>query len=225
MRIRAASSASARPSPGSGRTSRFASRTAAGPEAEELGDDVVRARSDLADEADAERDIGPEALARQDVAARGARADLREHERRDDRGDDPELDLGEAERRALVRDRDVCAGREPAPAAEAVALDPRHDRRGAAVDGREHLVEPERVLDVLLVREVDRRALPLDVGARAEALALAGEHDSARVADVRERLRQLADQLGVERVAPLGLRDRDLQERARLARCGANSCA
>jgi hypothetical protein len=178
----------------------------------ELGDDVVRARSDLADEADAERDIGPEALARQHVAACGARADLREHERRNDRGDDPELDLREAELRALVRDGHVCAGREPAPAAEAIALDPRHDRRRAAVDGREHLVQPERVLDVLLVREVDRRALPFDVRARAEALAFAGEHHSPRIADIRERLGQLADHLGVERVSPLGLRDRDVQD-------------
>ena len=87
------------------------------------------------------------------------------------------------------------------------------DRRRALVDRLEHLAEPARVLDVLLVAQVDRRAHPLDVGAGAEALAVAREHDRARVADVGERLAQLGDQRGVERVAPLGPRERHAQER------------
>ena len=94
--------------------------------------------------------------------------------------------------RVLGGDRHVSAGREPAAAAEAVPLDPGDDGRGAAVDRLEHLVQAQRVLDVLLVREVDRRALPLDVGAGAEALALARQDDRARVADIGERLGQLA---------------------------------
>ena len=77
----------------------------------------------------------------------------------------------------------------------------------------QHPEEAECVLDVLLVGEVDRRALPLDVGAGAEALALAGEHDGAGVADVCERLGQIPDQLSVERVAPLGPGEGDSQDR------------
>src|SRR5262245_6138698 len=55
--------------------------------AEELCDDVIRAGRDLADQSDPQSDLGPEALAGQDVAASGPRSDLREHEGRDDRGD------------------------------------------------------------------------------------------------------------------------------------------
>ena len=40
----------------------------------------------------------------------------------------------------------------------------------------------------------------------------AGEHDGARVADVGEGLGELADQGCVERVAPLGARDRHSQD-------------
>ena len=43
---------------------------------------------------------------------------------------------------------------------------------------------------------------------------VAREHDRARVADVRERLRQLRDQRRVERVAPLRPRQRDPEHRA-----------
>ena len=103
--------------------------------------------------------------------------------------------------------------REAAASAQAVALDAGDDRRRARVDRLQHPEEAQRVLDVLLVGEVDRRALPVDVGAGAEALALAGEHDGARVADVGERLGQIPDQLRVERVAPLGPGERDSQDR------------
>ena len=156
--------------------------------------------------------VGAEPLAREHVAARGSRPDLGQHERGDDGRDDPELDLGEPERRVPGGKRDVCTGREPAAAAEAVALDPGYDRRGTAVDRREHLVEPERVLDVLLIGQVDRGALPLDVRAGAEALSLAGEHDRPGIADVRESLRQLADEVSVEGVSAFGLVDGDAED-------------
>jgi hypothetical protein len=42
---------------------------------------------------------------------------------------------------------------------------------------------------------------------------LAGEHHGARVTDVRERLVQLSDQLGVEGISPLRLRERHTQRR------------
>ena len=57
-------------------------------------------------------------------------------------------------------------------------------------------------------------ALPLDVRAGAEARPFAREHDRARVPDVGERLRQLRDERGVERVAALGPREGDAQDLA-----------
>ena len=82
------------------------------------------------------------------------------------------------------------------------------DGRRAGVDRLEHPVQPHRVLDVLVVGEVDRRALPLDVGSCAEARALAREDDRARVPDVGERLGQLRDERRVEGVPPLRPRQR-----------------
>ena len=90
-------------------------------------------------------------------------------------------------------------------------MHPRDHRCGTAVDGLAHPVQPHRVLDVLVEREVDRGALPLDVGACAEALALAGQHHRACVPGLGERFGQLRDQLRVEGVAALGARQRDAQ--------------
>ena len=163
------------------------------------------------DEPDAQRHVGAEALSGEEVPARGG-SDLREHERRDDRGDDPEPHLREAELGVLRRDRDVGTCDEPGPASEHVAVREADDGRRARVDRLQHPVQPHRVLDVLVVREVDRGALPFDVGAGAEARPLAGEDDRARVADVSEGLGELGDQRGVERVPPLGTRERDPED-------------
>ena len=107
-----------------------------------------------------------------------------QRERRDDRGDDPELDLGEPEDARRARRRDVGARDEAAAAAERVARAPgRRPARGSesiasSISGRGG-ARPRR--SPRSVRSIDA-ALPLDVGSRAEALALAGEHDRARVA-------------------------------------------
>ncbi len=66
-------------------------------------------------------------------------------------------------------------------------MDADDDGRGAGVDRLHHRVQVGRVGDVLVVGQVDRRALPLDVRAGAEARAVTREEDEARVADVRER--------------------------------------
>ena len=89
---------------------------------------------------------------------------------------------------------DVAARDEPAAAAERVTLHAPDHRRGAGVDRVEHRAKPQRVGDVLLVGELDRRAHPFDVGARGERRPVAGQHDGARVADVRERRGELVDQ-------------------------------
>ena len=101
----------------------------------------------------------------------------------------------------------------PAAAAERVALHARDDRRRAGVDRLEHLPQPPRVVDVLLVAELDRGAHPLDVGAGAEALALAREHDRARASPTSANASvSSAISVGVEGVAPLGPRQRDAED-------------
>ena len=185
------------------------------PAAKDVAHDLLGALAgilrDLGHEPDAQRDLGVEPLAGHEVPACRA-PDLREDERRDDRRDDPEPDLGEPEDRVRPRDRDVRAGHEARPAAEREAVDAAHDRRRAGVDRLEHPVQPHRVLDVLVVGEVDRGSLPLDVGSSAERGAFALEQDGARVSDVAERLGELRDQGGVERVPPLGLREHDAKD-------------
>ena len=99
------------------------------------------------------------------------------------------------------------AATRPGAAAERVSLHARDDRRRAAVDRLEHRAQRVRVGDVLVVRELDRRAHPVDVGAGGEARPVAGEHDRAGAADVDERLRELGDERRVERVAPVGARE------------------
>src|SRR5207237_2060890 len=182
------------------------------PAIEERGDHGVcgalRIHRHLVDEADAERDLGVESFACQEVAPRG-RADPPEDERRDHRGDDPQADLGEPEDGGGCGDRDVRAGDEAAPAAEGMPVYPAHHRRTTRVDRLEHPVEAHGVLDVLVVREVDRGALPLDVGSGAEAGAVPCEDDDARVAGVCDGVGQLGDEGRVECVWALGPRGPD----------------
>ena len=140
-------------------------------------------------------------------------ADPGEHERRDQRRDEPELHLGEPEDGVARGDHDVAAGeqarrrrrarsrgRAPRPApgsrrpprrARAAGARPRRSRRRRApADG----------------------AHPLDVAAGAERRPVAGEHDRARVGRVAECGGQLGDRRRVERVAPLRPRERDAGE-------------
>ena len=182
----------------------------------ELGDDPldrsVEVGVDLVDEPDPVRRGGVEALTGDEVAPRPARADLRERERRDHRGDDPELHLGEGEDGSRLRNGDVGAGDEAGAAPERVSLHAGEDRSGAAVDRLEHAAECVRVGDVRVEVQLDGGAHPLDVGAGAEARPVACEQHRARLADVDERLGQLCDQLGVEGVSRLGPRQRDPEQ-------------
>ena len=191
-------------------------RAALGPALSQLGDDPldrsVEVGVDLVDEPDPVRRGGVEALARDEVAPRPARADLREGEGRDHRGDDPELHLREGEDGSRLRNGDVGAGDEAGAASERMPLHPGDDGSGAAVDRLEHAAEGVRVGDVGLEVERDGGAHPLDVGAGAEARPVAGEQHRARLADVDERLGQLCDQVGVEGVSRLGPRQRDPEQ-------------
>ena len=91
-------------------------------------------------------------------------------------------------------------------------MDDRDDRRGAAVDRLEHAAQRVRVGDVRVEVEVDRAAHPLDVRTGAEARPVPREHDGPRGADVDERLGELGDQRGVERVARLRPREGDAED-------------
>ena len=131
---------------------------------------------------------GVEALAREEVAPRRARADLRERERRDHRRDDPELHLGEREDGVARRDRDVGRATSPAPPPSAYPC-----TRATTGAGHTSIASSIRrsAFASATFSSTDkptRRTHPLDVGARAEHLPGAGEHDGARTSDVDEGL-------------------------------------
>ncbi len=155
-----------------------------------------------------------EALAGDEVAARMAGADLRECERRDDGRDEPELHLRKREDGVRRRDRDVGCRDESGSSAERVTVHTRDDRRRTGVDRLEHLAHRIRVGDVRIERQSHRPAHPLDVGARTEARAFAGEDDCPGATNVDERLGELGDEPRVERVAPVRPRKRDAQDGA-----------
>jgi len=165
----------------------------------------------LVNQADAKRGGGVEALTRDEIPPCRALADLPERVRGDHSGDDPELDLGEGEHRPLLGKCDVGCRDEPCSSAERMPLDEDDHGRGARVHRIEHPAKCVRIGDVLVERERRRRTHPLDVGTRTEARAVAREHDRPGLADVHERLRELGDQSGIERVAGLGPAERDPQ--------------
>ena len=168
--------------------------------AEDRRKGLVEIGRDLVDEAEAQRRRRVEALAGNEVAARRALADFPEGERRDHGRDDSELDLRECENSPLVREGDVGGRHETRTAAHGVSLDDGDHGSGAGVDRLEHPAQGVRLGDVLLAREAHRRPHPVDVGARAEAGALAGQHDGPDGADVDECLGELLDQPAVERI-------------------------
>ena len=180
--------------------------------AHDLLDRCVEIFRDLVHEPDPERGLGSEALAGHEIAPRSTGADPRQREGGDDGRDDPELHLRESEDGVGGGDRDVGRRDESGASAESVALYARDDGGGTAVDRLEHRAQRVRVGDVLVVREVDGRTHPVDVGPGGEARPVTAEDDGTRAADRDERLCELADQRCVERVPPVGTRKRDAQD-------------
>ena len=131
------------------------------------------------------RALGVEAFAGKEERPRVRRADLREDERRDDGWNDAEFHFGEAEDRIVGRDRDVADGRQSRTSAQRGAVHLRDDGLGAVVDRAEHVAHVLGVGDVRLEAQIERGAHPVDVGAAAEDLALAGQHDRADVVGAR----------------------------------------
>ena len=140
------------------------------------------------------------------------RADLRKHERRDHCRNDPKFHLGEAEDGVLGGDRDVADGGQSGASAERRALNARDDRPRTVVDRAEHVAHSFRVDGVGLEAQIERLAHPVDVGAAAEDAPLTREDDGPHVvgrSNAREGGVQFGDDVGVERVANGGTRQRD----------------
>ena len=158
----------------------------------ELGESTVYRRVQLArrydfvDQADRHGAPRVETLAGKEQRARLRGPDLRQDEGRDDGGNDAQLHFGESEDRVLGRDSDVADGCEAGASAQRRAVDSTDHWLGAVVDRAKHVAHPLGVGDVCLVRQIERRAHPVDVGAAAEDLALAGEHDGADVVGRRD---------------------------------------
>ena len=126
--VDAAARATARISALALRLRRAARRPAARRAASSRRSSMASAGHDVVDEPDAQRLGGGEALGGQEVAPRLPRADRLDHVRADGRRDQPELRLGQRERRLLRGDRDVAAGDEAHAAAVGRAVHAR-DRR------------------------------------------------------------------------------------------------
>ena len=157
-------------------------------------------RVDLVHQPDSQGGRCVEALTRDEVAARPARPDLRERERRDHRRDDAELHLRECEHGPVVRDCDVRARHEARSATEGVALDARDDRSRTAVD---RLSIPRRAFASATFASKSRStdARIHSTSAPAQKLGPSPASRTARaLADVDERLGELGDQRGVEGV-------------------------
>ncbi len=167
------------------------------------------------DEADRERLGGANPRRRQRQAARVALADRVQHVRTDRRRQDAELRLADGEARVVGGDRDVAGAGEADAAAERGALDARDGRLRAGVDSAQHRRELARVVEVPFDRRLARALHPVEVGAGAEVLAVAGEHDHAHAvvgAEPREGRVEFGDHLFVERVVDVRPRHRDLRD-------------
>ena len=163
-----------------------------GPRGEELADDLLDRRvevvRDLVDEADAQRDVGREALAGHEERRAALVPIFASANGEMTAGTIPSFTSLNANCAAGSATTMSQQATSPHAAAERMTLHARDDRGGAAVDRVEHRAQAQRVGDVLVEREIDRRAHPLDVGARRERRAVAREDDGARVADVGERV-------------------------------------
>src|SRR5438445_2410844 len=173
-----------------------------------------RVRQHLVHQTHGPRALGVEPLARRDHRPGLALTDLGQHERSDDRRQDTELGLREAESGSGLRQYQV-GGRAQAHApAKRRAVAPRDDGYRAAVHGEQHVVQPSGVGLVLLQGEVARGPLPVDVRARTEDRTVPGEDhgtETARrfLAKRCKRFGEGRDEFCVERVPNLWPRQGD----------------
>jgi hypothetical protein len=157
----------------------------------------------LVDEPDPLRPDRVEATAARKQRTRMGLPDLRDDERRDDRGEDAQPCLGEPESGAALGEDQVGHGAQAHPAAECRPLNARDDGHRADIDRFEHVGHRHRVLLVALDVERHGGAHPGDIGAGAERRSITGEDDDTERAGVfaseaGERGPQLRDQRGIE---------------------------
>jgi hypothetical protein len=152
--------------------------------------------------------------------ARMALAERIDDVRADHCGQDAETGFADGEARVVGGNRDVACASQAHTAAECRALHAGDGGLGAGLDACEHGGEPARVLEVVLLRGLARALHPLQVGAGAEVLAVASQHDHAHVrrnGQLRKRGVELGDHRLVEGVEHRRTRHGDLRH-ARCAR-------
>ena len=169
------------------------------------------ALDDLMDESDPLRPHRVEPSAAREQRPGVALADLRDHERADDRRQDPETRLGEPEAGARLRDDEIGHGAQPHPASERRAVDTSDDRCRTRIDHLEHVGHRHGVVLVPLGVEGHRGPHPAEVGAGAERRSVAGQDHRAQLGrtllcEGGERGSKLGDECGIEGVVDLRAR-------------------
>ncbi len=142
-----------------------------------------------------------------------ALADLAHHEGRDDSRRDAQARLGKAEAHVVGGDGDVADRDKARAAAQSGAVNAADDGVPAVVYGAEHVGHAQRVVDVVVVAEVQTGAHPVEVGSGAEARAVAAQHHRAHAVvrvQQREDIAQLGDEPLVEGVVDLGASEHDI---------------
>ncbi len=200
------------PRPRISRTIALAARVAVGPGSQQVRDrrvdgsvERLLAFDDLVDQPDPGRPSCVEAAAAREERPGVGLADLGDDERADDRWQDPQPRLGEAEARPGLGDDHVGNGQQPHPATQRRAVDAGDDRHRAGVDGLEHVGHRHRVLFVALGVQRHRGAHPVEVGAGAEGRPVAGQDHRSKLrrrlaGERRERGPEIADEGRVEGV-------------------------
>ena len=158
---------------------------------------------------------GAEALGGQEIAPRSAHADRLDHVGADRRRDQAEPCLGKRKHRVLRSDRDIAAGNQAHAASEDCPVYAGDRRFGQRVECGEHRRQRVRIGEILRPAESSHLFHPVEIGARAEALARPGQHDRPHGGIAVERAqhrRELGDQRFIERVMyrrPVEHDDRD----------------
>ena len=172
----------------------------------------LRQRDDLVQQADPQSLCGAEPLCRQEVAPCLPRADRLDDIWTDRCRNQPELRLGQCERRLGHCKGDVACGNETHAAAICRAMNPRDRRLRQRVQRAQHRRQRIGVAQVVLVTEGGHSFHPVEVRTGAEASASTRKNHGAHIRIVIERNEgrgQVGDQRFVESVVDLGTVQRD----------------
>src|SRR5215471_15150908 len=106
-------------------------------------------------------------------------SDTRNHERGNDGWNDPQFHFGKTELHRFDRNADIACRNESGPPAERRAMDPGDHGLRTLGDGEVHLPYGAGVGKVLLVCVLNHALHPVQIGAGAERLTIAGEDNDA----------------------------------------------